>query len=105
MTLRRDPERLRKLRIAVRYLLRGDALARGHQTRLAEHFDVSRQRVHQVVQEERLEKLRAAVRYLLREEALYGREPRLASRFKVSRQLVDEVIREEQLRPQPAVAS
>jgi len=50
--LHRDPERLRKLRIAVRYLLQRDAFRRGHQTRLAEHFQVSRQRVHQVVNEE-----------------------------------------------------
>ena len=50
---RRDAERLRKLRVAVRYLLLRDALERGHQSRLAEHFDLSRQRVHQVVTEER----------------------------------------------------
>ena len=50
--IRRDPERLEKLRLAIRYLLRQDMLARGHQTRLAEHFSVSRQRVHQVVNEE-----------------------------------------------------
>jgi hypothetical protein len=50
--IRRDPARLQKLRTAVRYLLREDALERGHQTRLAEHFSVSRQRVHQVVNEE-----------------------------------------------------
>ncbi len=50
---KRDAERLRKLRVAVRYLLMKDALERGHQTRLAEHFDLSRQRVHQVVIEER----------------------------------------------------
>ena len=37
---RRDPERLLKLRTAIRYLLSNDALERGHQTRLAEHFDV-----------------------------------------------------------------
>ena len=104
MSLRRDPERLQKLRIAVRYLLTGDTLARGHQTRLAEHFDVSRQRVHQVVQEERLKKLRVAVRYLLREDTLRGREPRLATRFRVPRQLVDDVIREEQLRVSAAAS-
>ncbi len=50
--LHRDPERLRKLRIAIRYLLHEDALLRGHQSRLAEHFNVSRQRVHQVVNDE-----------------------------------------------------
>jgi hypothetical protein len=63
--LRRDPERLNKLRIAIRYLLRQDALERGHQTRLAEHFNVSRQRVHQLVNQEqerqdRVRRLRAA---------------------------------------------
>lgn len=51
---KRDYERLDKLRIAVRYLLDKDSLKRGHQSRLAEHFAVSRQRVHQVVTEERL---------------------------------------------------
>ena len=50
-----------KLRIAVRYLLRRDALERGHQTRLAEHFSVSRQRVHQVVNEEQTRRERAAL--------------------------------------------
>jgi hypothetical protein len=59
--IRRDPERLSKLRIAVRYLLRQDALERGHQTRLAEHFTVSRQRVHQVVNEEQARRERAAL--------------------------------------------
>ena len=59
--IRRDPERLTKLRIAVRYLLREDALKRGHQTRLAEHFTVSRQRVHQVVNEEQSRRERAAL--------------------------------------------
>ena len=52
VVIRRDPERLKMLRAAIRYLLREDALERGHQTRLAEHFSVSRQRVHQVVNEE-----------------------------------------------------
>mgnify|MGYP001560235944 CR=1 FL=1 len=50
---KRDPERTHKLRIAVRYLLERDCLAKGNQTRLAEHFKVSRQRVHQIVVEER----------------------------------------------------
>ena len=59
--IRRDPERLSKLRIAVQYLLRRDALQRGHQTRLAEHFSVSRQRVHQVVNEEQARRERAAL--------------------------------------------
>jgi hypothetical protein len=59
--IRRDPERLKKLRLAIRYLLREDALQRGHQTRLAEHFDVSRQRVHQVVNEEQERQANAAI--------------------------------------------
>lgn len=59
--IRRDPERLLKLRTAVRYLLREDALARGHQTRLAEHFNVSRQRVHQVVNDEHDRQANAAI--------------------------------------------
>jgi hypothetical protein len=60
MVIRRDPERLNKLRLAIRYLLREDALARGHQSRLAEHFSVSRQRVHQVVNEEQVRREQAA---------------------------------------------
>lgn len=51
---KRDPQRTMKLRIAVRYLLDRECLAKGNQTRLAEHFKVSRQRVHQIVVEERL---------------------------------------------------
>ena len=50
---KRDPERTMKLRIAVRYLLDRDSLIKGNQSRLAEHFKVSRQRVHQIVCEER----------------------------------------------------
>jgi len=50
---KRDPERTEKMRIAVRYLLERDCLAKGNQSRLAEHFHVSRQRVHQIVVEER----------------------------------------------------
>ncbi len=50
---KRDPERTMKLRIAIRYLLDRDSLLKGNQTRLAEHFKVSRQRVHQIVVEER----------------------------------------------------
>ncbi len=53
MSVRRDQERVTKLRIAVRYLIAKDVLERGHQSRLAEHFDISRQRVHQVVNQER----------------------------------------------------
>ena len=50
---KRDPERTERMRIAVRYLLERDCLAKGNQSRLAEHFHVSRQRVHQIVVEER----------------------------------------------------
>jgi hypothetical protein len=50
---KRDPERTRKIRIAVRYLLDHNCLNKGNQSRLAEHFHVSRQRVHQIVVEER----------------------------------------------------
>ncbi|HYM14669.1 MAG TPA: hypothetical protein VEZ14_03855 [Dehalococcoidia bacterium] len=50
---KRDPQRTMKLRIAVRYLLERECLAKGNQSRLAEHFKVSRQRVHQIVVEER----------------------------------------------------
>ncbi|MBI5288469.1 MAG: hypothetical protein HY873_05810, partial [Chloroflexi bacterium] len=50
---KRDPQRTQKLRIAVRYLLERDCMAKGNQSRLAEHFKVSRQRVHQIVCEER----------------------------------------------------
>jgi DNA-directed RNA polymerase sigma subunit (sigma70/sigma32) len=50
---KRDPERTEKLRIAVRYLLQRGDMAQGTQSRLAEHFKVSRQRVHQIVVEER----------------------------------------------------
>jgi len=53
VSVRRDQERVNKLRIAVRYLVSKDVLERGHQSRLAEHFDVSRQRVHQVVNQEK----------------------------------------------------
>jgi DNA-directed RNA polymerase sigma subunit (sigma70/sigma32) len=50
---KRDPKRTEKLRIAVRYLLDRGELPPGSQSRLAEHFQVSRQRVHQIVVEER----------------------------------------------------
>jgi hypothetical protein len=50
---KRDPERTQRMRIAVRYLLERDCLAKGNQSRLAEHFHVSRQRVHQIVVEEK----------------------------------------------------
>lgn len=50
---KRDPQRTEKLRRAVRYMLEQGTLAPGSQSRLAEHFNVSRQRVHQIVVEER----------------------------------------------------
>ncbi len=50
---KRDPERTKKIRIAVRYLMERGCLEKGNQSRLAEHFHVSRQRVHQIVVEER----------------------------------------------------
>ncbi|MDP9238943.1 MAG: hypothetical protein M3P30_16370 [Chloroflexota bacterium] len=50
----RDVERTEKIRIAVRYLLERGTLGHGSQTRLAEHFRISRQRVHQIVAEERV---------------------------------------------------
>ena len=50
---KRDPERTRRIRVAVRYLLDHGCLHIGNQSRLAEHFHVSRQRVHQIVVEER----------------------------------------------------
>jgi hypothetical protein len=50
---KRDPQRTEKLRIAVRYMLEHGTLQPGSQSRLAEHFNVSRQRVHQIVVEER----------------------------------------------------
>ena len=56
---KRDPQRTLKLRIAVRYLLEHQSFEKGNQTRLAEHFRVSRQRVHQIVVEERQRRLAA----------------------------------------------
>lgn len=50
---KRDPQRTEKLRTAVRYMLEHNTLVQGSQSRLAEHFRVSRQRVHQIVVEER----------------------------------------------------
>ncbi len=50
---KRDPERAAKMRVAVRYLLQRDAMVKGMQARVAEHFGVTRQRVHQIVVEER----------------------------------------------------
>ena len=50
---RRDPERTAKLRRVVSYLLERECMNKGDQSRLAEHFKVSRQRVHQIVVEDR----------------------------------------------------
>lgn len=50
---KRDPERTERLRRAVRYMLDHGTLVQGSQSRLAEHFKVTRQRVHQIVVEER----------------------------------------------------
>ena len=50
--LTRDPERLQRLRAAVRYLLTTSKLEHGHQARLAQYFSVTRQRVNQVVSEQ-----------------------------------------------------
>jgi hypothetical protein len=49
----RDRERLRRLRFVIRRLLEHGGLERGSQSRLAEHFGVSRQYIHQLVSEER----------------------------------------------------
>jgi predicted XRE-type DNA-binding protein len=50
---KRDPEKTRRLRTAVRYLVEQGNLVKGNQATLARHFHVSRQRVHQIVREER----------------------------------------------------
>ena len=49
----RDRDRLRRLRFVIQRLIERDELERGAQSRLAEHFHVSRQYVHQLVNEER----------------------------------------------------
>jgi len=49
----RTPTRSDRLRRVVRYLLARDQMEHGAAALLAEHFKVSRQRVHQVVLEER----------------------------------------------------
>ena len=46
---KRDPHRTERLRRAVRYMLEHGTLVQGSQSRLAEHFKVTRQRVHQIV--------------------------------------------------------
>lgn len=50
---KRDPQRTERLRRAIRYMLDHGTLVQGSQSRLAEHFKVTRQRVHQIVVEER----------------------------------------------------
>jgi hypothetical protein len=52
---KRDPERTRRLRSAVGYLIdKGhDSKRSGYQSRLAAYFNVTRQRVHQIFVEER----------------------------------------------------
>jgi len=50
---RRPSERIRQLRIVVRYFLDHGLMQEGTQAFLARRFDLSRQRVHQIVTEER----------------------------------------------------
>ena len=50
---KRDRERITKLRTIIRYMLERGTLAPGDQSRLAEHFSLTRQRVNQLVTEER----------------------------------------------------
>jgi hypothetical protein len=57
---KRDPHRTERLRRAVRYMLEHGTLVQGSQSRLAEHFKVTRQRVHQIVVEERTRLMRKA---------------------------------------------
>lgn len=53
MSSNRSKERTVKMRIAVRYLLSRGVMSKGDQSRLAEHFKVTRQRVNQITKEER----------------------------------------------------
>jgi DNA-binding transcriptional regulator LsrR (DeoR family) len=92
----RDPERAEKLRVAVRYLLEKKTLRRGHQSRLAEHFGISRQRVNQIVDEERA---RTTIRFLLDRKALArGHSKRIAAHFGISGRQVGRIIDEERER-------
>jgi predicted XRE-type DNA-binding protein len=92
----RDPERAERLRIAVRYLLDQKRLRRGHQSRLAEHFGITRQRVNQIVDEERA---RTAIRYLIDHRALErGHGARIAAQFGISSQQVLRLVDEERER-------
>jgi len=67
---KRNLERTEKLRQIIRYMLERGSLAVGHQARLGKHFNLTRQRVHQVVTEERLR--------LQRQRRLYGATERSA---------------------------
>jgi hypothetical protein len=53
LVAKRDPEKTRRLRNTIRYLIQQGNLVKGNQATLARHFQVSRQRVHQIVNEER----------------------------------------------------
>jgi hypothetical protein len=71
--LKRDPERLAKLRTAVRYLVANEAFERGDQVRLAKHFRLTRQRVHQVIVEEKMRSgLLPVAEQVVSEEAAAG---------------------------------
>ena len=50
---KRNPQQMKRLRLAVRHLLQHEEMIPGMQSRLAAYFRVSRQRVHQIVVEER----------------------------------------------------
>jgi DNA-binding transcriptional regulator LsrR (DeoR family) len=92
----RDPERIEKVRIAVRYLLDEERLRRGHQTRLAEHFGITRQRVNQIVDEERA---RVAIRRLIDRRTLdRGHAARIAAEYGISAQQVVRLVDEERER-------
>lgn len=89
----RDPARAEKLRIAVRYLLDQQRLRRGHQSRLAEHFGITRQRVNQIVDEERA---RIVIRRLVQRKTLDGpHQSRIAALYGISLQQVDRLVEEE----------
>jgi plasmid maintenance system antidote protein VapI len=54
---RKASERIRQLRIVVRYFLDHGLMREGSQAFLARRFDVTRQRVNQIVAEERQRRL------------------------------------------------
>jgi predicted XRE-type DNA-binding protein len=92
----RDPARIERVRIAVRYLLDQQRLRRGHQSRLAEHFGITRQRVNQIVDEERA---RVAIRRLVDRRAFErGHPARIAAEFGISPQQVFRLADEERER-------